>query len=95
MSSKTPWDSFVSFQKGMKSKPYDMKNTEQKLSQTLPLANTTYRLGIAFMIAILLLILSPAKTIAKGYVEGVNISYEHMPMKVEPPTGDQKFTGTI
>jgi hypothetical protein len=93
MSSKTPWDSFVSFQKGMKSKPYDMKNTEQKSPQIRPAAKTIYRLGITFITAILLLILAPAKTMAQGYVEGVNISYEHMPMKVETPAGDQKFTG--
>ena len=45
------------------------------------------------MTAIMLLILSPSKTTAQGYVKGVNITYEHMPMKVETPAGDRKFTG--
>jgi hypothetical protein len=40
-----------------------------------------------------LLALIPIKSFSQGYVEGVNITYEHMPMKVETPTGDQKFTG--
>jgi hypothetical protein len=77
----------------MKSKPHDMINNEKRLSQTLKAVKTSFRLGITFMATVMLLILSPAKTIAQGYVEGINISYEHMPMKVETPTGDQKFTG--
>jgi hypothetical protein len=43
--------------------------------------------------AIVLLILSPVRTVAQGYVEGVNISYEHLPIKIKTPTGEQKFTG--
>jgi hypothetical protein len=41
----------------------------------------------------ILLALIPIKSFSQGYIEGVNITYEHMPMKVETPTGDQKFTG--
>jgi hypothetical protein len=70
-----------------------MKNIEKRSSQLLVAAKTTYRLSIASVTAIILIILLPGKTFAQGYVEGVNISYEHMPMKVETPTGDQKFTG--
>ncbi len=70
-----------------------MKNIEKKSSHTQALAATSFRLGITFLAAILLLILSPAGTMAQGYVEGVNISYEHMPIKVKTATGEQKFTG--
>ncbi|WP_158829599.1 DUF6268 family outer membrane beta-barrel protein [Mucilaginibacter lacusdianchii] len=70
-----------------------MKNIEKKSSHTQALAATTYRLGITFLTAILLLILSPARTMAQGYVEGVNLSYEHMPIKIKTPDGEQKFTG--
>lgn len=42
---------------------------------------------------ILFILLLPGLTFGQGYVEGVSISYEHMPMKIETPTGDQKFTG--
>ncbi|SFN49472.1 hypothetical protein SAMN05428949_3029 [Chitinophaga sp. YR627] len=46
----------------------------------------------AFVIAIITLLSGPA--FSQGYIEGVNISYEHMPMKIETPHGDQKFTGS-
>jgi hypothetical protein len=36
----------------------------------------------------------PGVTFSQGYVEGVNIGYEHMPMKIKLPSGDQKFTGS-
>lgn len=36
----------------------------------------------------------PGLGFAQGYIEGVNISYEHLPMKIETPLGDQKFTGS-
>lgn len=42
---------------------------------------------------ILFILLLPGLSFGQGYVEGVSISYEHMPMKIETPTGDQKFTG--
>jgi hypothetical protein len=47
---------------------------------------------IVFLILVTLSISAELK-FAQGYVEGVNITYEHMPMKVETPAGDQKFTG--
>lgn len=40
------------------------------------------------------MLFTAVSTIAQGYVEGVYISYDYMPMKIETPTGDQKFTGT-
>jgi hypothetical protein len=51
---------------------------------------------LAYFIAIvtLLFTLLPGVSFGQGYVEGVNISYEHMPMKIETPSGDQKFTGS-
>lgn len=42
----------------------------------------------------ILFLLLPLLTFAQGYIEGVNISYEHLPMKIETPRGDQKFTGS-
>ncbi len=42
---------------------------------------------------VLLLMFLPGITFGQGYIEGVNISYEHLPMKIETPAGDQKFTG--
>jgi hypothetical protein len=69
-----------------------MKNITRS-SQIRPAVQTAYRSGIAILTAILLFSLSPANTMAQGYVEGVNISYEHMPIKVETPAGEQKFTG--
>lgn len=49
----------------------------------------TYHIAI---VAILFMVL-PVLSFAQGYIEGVNISYEHMPMKIETPNGDQKFSG--
>lgn len=42
----------------------------------------------------MLFLLLPGFSFCQGYIEGVNISYEHMPMKIETPSGDQKFTGS-
>lgn len=41
----------------------------------------------------LLFILLPVCSFAQGYIEGVNISYEHMPMKIKAHGGDQTFSG--
>lgn len=38
--------------------------------------------------------LLPELSFSQGYVEGVNISYEAMPLKINTPTGEQKFTGS-
>lgn len=48
---------------------------------------------IYLAMATLLISLMPAISFGQGYIEGVNISYEHMPMKIETPAGDQKFSG--
>jgi hypothetical protein len=53
-------------------------------------------LGIAggrLAVAAALLVLIHAQCAAQGYIEGVNISYEHLPMKIEAPGGDQNFSG--
>lgn len=42
----------------------------------------------------MLFLLLPGLSFGQGYVERINISYEHMPMKIETPRGDQKFTGS-
>jgi hypothetical protein len=42
---------------------------------------------------IMVFISVPRSSFGQGYIEGVSISYEHMPMKIETPSGDQKFTG--
>jgi len=70
-----------------------MKNIEKRQSQMGTAAQTTQRLGVTFLTVILLLILSPARTIAQGYVEGLNISYEHMPITIKTPANEQQFTG--
>jgi Domain of unknown function (DUF6268) len=44
-------------------------------------------------IAAALLITASMQSLAQGYIEGVNISYEHLPMKIETPAGDQNFSG--
>ncbi|MCX2478016.1 DUF6268 family outer membrane beta-barrel protein [Pedobacter sp. MC2016-15] len=41
----------------------------------------------------ILFMLSPMLSAAQGYIEGVNISYEHIPMKIDSSAGNQKFTG--
>jgi len=45
------------------------------------------------ILALVLFILLPGFSFGQGYIEGVNISYEHMPMKIKTPSGDQKFNG--
>jgi hypothetical protein len=68
-----------------------MKFCKLKLSQrgSKPAALITYS-----VIAVNLLLLSlPGISFGQGYIEGVSISYEHLPMKIEKPAGDQKFTG--
>jgi len=63
---------------------------------------THIRLGRVFnfslfyyiIFALMLFMLLPSFSFGQGYVEGVNISYDHMPMKIKTPAGDQKFTGS-
>lgn len=76
----------------MKTTGYD--NRKKKSSLFLQTAKITYRLIIASMTLFMLFLFSPKQTFAQGYVEGLNISYEHMPIKFVTPTGDQKFTGS-
>ena len=67
-------------------------NTQKKLSAcrlTKQVSKSIY----AMAIVILLITLVPSLSFGQGYVEGVTISYEHMPMKIETPAGNQKFTG--
>ena len=42
----------------------------------------------------LIAILLPLSGFGQGYIEGVNISYEGMPLKIKTAHGDQKFTGS-
>jgi len=43
--------------------------------------------------AFVLFMLLPGYSFGQGYIEGANISYEHIPIKIKTPSGDQKFTG--
>jgi hypothetical protein len=42
---------------------------------------------------LLIALLLPVLSFGQGYIEGVNISYEGMPLKIRTPSGDEKFTG--
>lgn len=53
----------------------------------------TYLIFYYFIFALIPFMLLPGLSFGQGYVEGVNISYEHMPMKIKTNAGDQKFTG--
>lgn len=46
-----------------------------------------------WLFAILLLAVFPNKSFGQGYIEGANISYEFLPLKIKTPQGDQNFTG--
>jgi hypothetical protein len=46
------------------------------------------------IIGILTFMLLPRLSVGQGYIEGVNISYEHMPMKIESLHNKQQFTGS-
>ena len=48
-----------------------------------------YVTGIAMLFMLL-----PRLSFGQGYIEGINIGYEGMPLKIETPQGDQKFTGS-
>jgi len=45
-------------------------------------------------VGLLLFLLLPVLSVAQGYIEGINISYDHMPMKIKTPSGDQNFSGS-
>jgi hypothetical protein len=53
-----------------------------------------YSLFYYVIFALALFMLLPGLSFGQGYVEGVNITYDHMPMKIKTLAGDQKFTGS-
>jgi hypothetical protein len=55
--------------------------------------NATYPITCCISMAMILFTLLPILSFGQGYIEGINISYEHMPMKIDSSSGDQKFTG--
>jgi hypothetical protein len=64
-----------------------------KYANQLTSRNTTaYNPRVATSLAIVFMLLS-GLSYAQGYIEGANISYEVMPMKIKTPDGDQNFTG--
>jgi hypothetical protein len=80
-----------------------MKFIKQNTTQTRPglvrpeLANRELTVSclLAYYIPaiFILLMLLPGLSFAQGYIEGVNVSYEQLPMKIKTEAGDQKFTG--
>jgi hypothetical protein len=69
-----------------------MKFSNKNSTKTRP--RLTRACFLAYPIVTLLFMILPKLSFGQGYVEGVNISYEHMPMKIKLPSGDQKFTGS-
>jgi hypothetical protein len=91
MSSGSSVDSFVSFKKTFKiTINMELNQTSKQNRQE---SRTIVQLARSVFAVAILLALIPMLSFGQGYVEGVNITYEHMPMKVETPAGDQKFTG--
>jgi len=70
-----------------------MKFASRKSTQTRTGLRATCLLSYYATVVTMLFMLLPEVSFGQGYIEGVNISYEHMPMKIETPLGDQKFTG--
>ncbi|MBS7563013.1 hypothetical protein KHS38_01235 [Mucilaginibacter sp. Bleaf8] len=70
-----------------------MKLNTQNLSAPYPLIKKAGLATIFLPMVSLLITLLPVLSYGQGYVEGVNISYEHMPMKIEMPADKQQFTG--
>jgi hypothetical protein len=71
-----------------------MKVYHQKKTHNLAGPAFTFPLFYYLIFALILFMLLPSFSFSQGYVEGVNISYDHMPMKIKTPAGDQKFTGS-
>jgi hypothetical protein len=71
-----------------------MKFKNQKSTIARPEKRSSNLLSYYMTFVLMLFVFSPRLSFGQGYVEGVNISYEHMPMKIETPAGDQKFTGS-
>ena len=70
-----------------------MKSQNQQMTRSQLGKILNFPLFYIVIFALLLFMLLPSFSFGQGYVEGVNISYDHMPMKIETPNGDQKFTG--
>ncbi len=67
-----------------------MKFKDPKLTKRIP-ACLQWLCAISTGICCMLL---PGLSAGQGYIEGVNISYEGMPLKIKAPHDDQKFTGS-
>ena len=70
-----------------------MKLINQQTKHISSELNFTYLIFHYFIFVLATFMLLPGLSFGQGYVEGVNISYDHMPMKIKTNTGDQKFTG--
>jgi hypothetical protein len=57
-------------------------------------AKSASRLPFHLLMVTMLFVLLPNLSFGQGYIEGVNVSYEHLPMKIKTEAGDQKFTGS-
>ena len=71
-----------------------MKFKKQKSTLARPEKKSSNLLSYYMTFVLMLFVFLPRLSFGQGYVEGVNISYEHMPMKIETPGGDQQFTGS-
>lgn len=71
-----------------------MKFASRKSTQTRTGLSSLCLLSYCATVVTMLFMFLPGVSFGQGYIEGVNISYEHMPMKIETPLGDQKFTGS-
>jgi hypothetical protein len=70
-------------------------NLINQQSKTIEAAHrSTFLKRYQSIVVLALSLFLPGVTFSQGYVEGVNIGYEHMPMKIKLPSGDQKFTGS-
>ena len=64
------------------------------LEFTNPESTTTCLPAYPIAVMCMLLLLLPQLSFGQGYIEGVNVSYEHLPMKIKTEAGDQNFTGS-
>jgi len=64
------------------------------LEFTNPESTTTCLPAYPIAVMCMLLLLLPRLSFGQGYIEGVNVSYEHLPMKIKTEAGDQNFTGS-
>jgi hypothetical protein len=66
---------------------------KQLLINCLRCTWTTERNILTILGAVLIIVL-PKSGSAQGYIEGLTVSYEHMPLKIDNANGDQNFTGS-